>query len=81
MNKMFLINNRLKKVIYLQESPVFEFVPVSCNQRSVSSGSHVNDGTITNSYGPKFVPVSCNSPLTRNLSICPRAVYVISSHR
>ena len=38
-----MLNNRLKKVIQLQESPVFEFVPVSCNQRSVSSGSHVND--------------------------------------
>ena len=35
----------------LQESPVFEFVPVSCNQRSVSSRSHVND-----CKNCKFVP-------------------------
>ena len=27
-----MLNNQLKKVIWLQESPVFQFLPVSCNQ-------------------------------------------------
>ena len=64
MNNM--LNNLLKKVIELQESPAFEFVPVPCNQRSVSFQSHVNDCKNYKFVRAEFVPVSCNYPLRKS---------------
>ena len=59
-----MLNNRHKKVLQLQESPVLSLYWSCVINEAFRPGHMQTNAKLTNSYQPEFVPVSCNYPLS-----------------